>query len=297
MVVAVSLAVALLGSWALSTDVHEVPYTDYNYVTDLDGLFETTKAPEYIEYNPSSNYTGYYTDESIVNGKKYFDGADFDRSNRANNFSVTLKPDFEIDSTVSLDTYTVMDPFDGDEILLRYMEGSGNYFFYTNDATSVTLTDYISAMGLSDDINQVVIKSLSDFDSSDIIRGQPLVFDWILFTIKDAWFTDSGRTVCAIAPLEWFESQGVAPGYNPNKGMVNLPLVSCKVDLDENTVTLYTDKDCQNQYGIYSLSDVIMSYGGDANNNIKMEFGDSAVIQAANLETYYMDPSKGVKLE
>lgn len=50
--------------------------TNYEYVADVSGLFSYTDAPQYIEYNPSSNLTGYdtgiiYTPSNVVNNYRY----------------------------------------------------------------------------------------------------------------------------------------------------------------------------------------------------------------------------------
>ena len=60
---AVVIVLALIGTIVLGycTDVTKVEgvRTDYDYITDITGLFETEQVPEYIEYNPNSNYVGY----------------------------------------------------------------------------------------------------------------------------------------------------------------------------------------------------------------------------------------------
>lgn len=60
---AVVIVLALIGTIVLGycTDVTKVEgvRTDYDFITDITGLFETEQVPEYIEYNPNSNYVGY----------------------------------------------------------------------------------------------------------------------------------------------------------------------------------------------------------------------------------------------
>lgn len=60
---AVVIVLALIGTIVLGycTDVTKIEgvRTDYDYITDITGLFETEQVPEYIEYNPNSNYVGY----------------------------------------------------------------------------------------------------------------------------------------------------------------------------------------------------------------------------------------------
>ena len=69
----------------LNIDEDTRQVTKFNYIADVSGLFSYSDAPEYIEYNPSSNYVGYgtdviYTPSSVVNNYRYkiSDGGDYD---------------------------------------------------------------------------------------------------------------------------------------------------------------------------------------------------------------------------
>ena len=58
----------------IEKDTREV--TNYEYTADVSGLFSYTDAPEYIDYNPSSNLNGYddnvvYTPSNVVNNYRY----------------------------------------------------------------------------------------------------------------------------------------------------------------------------------------------------------------------------------
>lgn len=48
----------LLGS-LLNVSSHDVQTTKYDYVSDISGLFDVSDEPQYIDYNPATNYTGY----------------------------------------------------------------------------------------------------------------------------------------------------------------------------------------------------------------------------------------------
>lgn len=61
----------------IEKDTREV--TNYEYTADVSGLFSYTDAPEYIDYNPSSNLNGYndnvvYTPSNVVNNYRYKTG-------------------------------------------------------------------------------------------------------------------------------------------------------------------------------------------------------------------------------
>ena len=58
----------------IERDTREV--TNYDYIADVSGLFDYTDAPEYIDYNPSTNYVGYsgdftFTPASVPNNYRY----------------------------------------------------------------------------------------------------------------------------------------------------------------------------------------------------------------------------------
>lgn len=58
----------------IEKDTREV--TNYDYIADVSGLFSYTDAPEYIDYNPSTNLNGYdgnvvYTPSNVVNNYRY----------------------------------------------------------------------------------------------------------------------------------------------------------------------------------------------------------------------------------
>ena len=66
-----------IGGYVLNIEKDTREVTKFNYIADISGLFNYTDAPEYISYNPSSNYVGYshedvvYTPSSTVNNYRY----------------------------------------------------------------------------------------------------------------------------------------------------------------------------------------------------------------------------------
>ena len=83
-IVVLALLGTVLGGFILGIDQSTRTVTDYEYVTDVTGLFDISDAPEYVEYSPSSNLVGYspsssvqYTESSTVNSYRYVvqDGA------------------------------------------------------------------------------------------------------------------------------------------------------------------------------------------------------------------------------
>lgn len=59
----------ILSGFVLSVDQYDRTVTGYEYVTDISGLFDYSEQPTFIDYNPSANWTGFYTsDPDITNG-------------------------------------------------------------------------------------------------------------------------------------------------------------------------------------------------------------------------------------
>ena len=61
-VVVLAILGTALGGFVLSLERTVEPVTNFNYITDVSGLFSYTNEPEYIDYNPSSNFVGYTAD-------------------------------------------------------------------------------------------------------------------------------------------------------------------------------------------------------------------------------------------
>ncbi len=76
-IVVLALFGTILAGFCLDVESQTRTVTNYEYVTDVTGLFDIGNAPQYIEYNPSSNYTGYaydtvnYTDAGSINQYRY----------------------------------------------------------------------------------------------------------------------------------------------------------------------------------------------------------------------------------
>ncbi len=76
-IVVISLLISVLAGFVMDVEKGQREATDYEYITDVTGLFDIGQAPDYITYNPSSNYTGYsdntvnYTESSSVNSYRY----------------------------------------------------------------------------------------------------------------------------------------------------------------------------------------------------------------------------------
>lgn len=95
---ACAVVLALLGTvlagFVLSVDKETVPYTNYDYVTDVSGLFSYDETPAYVDYNPSTNYVGYTADTGTPK---------YTQTTMANNYRYVV----EEGKTVNLDAITI----------------------------------------------------------------------------------------------------------------------------------------------------------------------------------------------
>lgn len=164
MIVVVALLCSVLAGFCLDVSKQTRPVTDYEYVTDVTGLFDIDQAPAYIEYSPSTNYTG-YADISSMN---------YSWSAVPNAYRVMLDPGptlhssvtySQLTTTVPTPHFAVVEP--PDSILIDMLfEGYADY--ETGDYTSsqpvnveinsaVTVQKMLTKMGLTENRTTLTI--------------------------------------------------------------------------------------------------------------------------------------------
>lgn len=74
----------ILSGFVLSVDQYDRTVTSYEYVTDISGLFDYSDQPTFIDYNPSANWTGFYTSDPDITDGINFTG----RSEPANSYPI-----------------------------------------------------------------------------------------------------------------------------------------------------------------------------------------------------------------
>ena len=76
-VIALAISGALIGSYLAGVEPEKVDVVRYNYLADVSGLFDYDKSPQFIEFDPSSNYIGYYSEDSKkTSGPGYYFASD-----------------------------------------------------------------------------------------------------------------------------------------------------------------------------------------------------------------------------
>jgi hypothetical protein len=283
-VVTIALVGALLGSWAMSMDVEEKEVTKFNPLTDIAPLFQSEKTPTFTDYSPSTNYTGYYTYDSIFGNTVYFDGVDFQQTT-PNNFMVQESPTGVDADTKTLDsTGAVSGAF---QVYVRTLDDAKATAPYAK-----TLSDLISEW------------SYTDYGKIEI-RNADSSIDWSDFTdIEGNWV--------AIVPVHWADANHsyAITFKNPAIPVEELqqrydrsiiyhdPTVACRYIKSSNSVEIFYDNDMTNSAGIYSANDVYVLFGKRVDDSSYMALGDTIETMAYELPPMnYMDPSEGVELE
>lgn len=275
-VVMVSLFAAIIGGWALSTDVSDTTVTTYESVADITGFFESSNLPTSIEYNPGDNYTGYTTTASAP----FFGGVDYTESARANNYQI-LQPSTTVDHG-----YEVEVTSSGTQTVTGNIYYGENGKRYTEVARSYALGDFIAALNLTSGVDRVDITSIQNYTT--LREWDYIAFEGVLFFSKSwARSNDSGYT------MDW-----CALGYktaNPTTTYHRFCL-SASVDLTNNTVSLYYDNVCTELCGIYTLDDVMIT----KNAEFSILDGRMSTGTVVNYTSYdvpppkYMEISRGV---
>lgn len=295
--VVVAVVLTILGSYVLSMDVEEKTVTKYAGVSELTGLFDSEQAPAYINYNPSTNYTGYYTDTDT----KYFDGVTATTTTQPNQYRLNLEPTNH--STGTTPTLSGSNwASENTSFSIYYMlDQPVNGFSYSQMACNGTnsyLTTVLNNLNLNPEINRIVLKSV---DGEYALDGKPATgnqsVNWIVFSSKDMWRGYNGTLNTQL----FLHSQGYidnARDNNMDTSTFRAPALSCIIDLTKNTATLYYDNDCQRLVNICNLDDVIVSFGGSYGDGYRLKVGTTALYDYSTIANpEYMDIRDGVKLE
>lgn len=282
--------VATLGvSWVMSMDVTETDVTKYRPLADISGEFQTGQTPQFVEYNPSTNYTGYYTDNSIINETRYFDGVEFTPSERANNFRVQERPT----SQVITDNYDLDSLTNTGTIMVSYFnQNTQNVYQYIGvpQAKYATITDLLTQISepssnftftisatdqpsdLSDLSQYIAIYTPSMVDGSVGLHGV-----WLKNPALTGTLRQSGPTL--------------GSDYVVDAQDVSNPILAAV--WDGVTVQLYYDVARTQSAGIYPPDQVSIAWGGSSSTTLS----SLADVEYLGLPApVYMDPSQGVEL-
>lgn len=274
------LTAAIVGTiilgWALSTDVYEEEVTRYNPLADITGEFDTERSPDYIEYDPISNYTGYYTAAS--NG--YFDGVNYTQSS-PNNYRLNLQP-----TMLAADNYNVDSIASSESFYLDYwFTESGPMTKMIGTPKAVTIPELATALGYSNYDQITITNAGNTIDYSDL-SGAVL----FIYSAMGDLTPGSSNNIAIKNPSITTE---INPHYPTTKW--SYPILAATYNNQTKQVQLYSDNDLTQPVGVYTPSQVYLLYG--TRGGAPLELGVSVYIESYDIpDSAYMDPSQGVTL-
>lgn len=278
-VVIIAVVASIGGAWALSMDMEEVQVTKYNYVADITGVFDSNKAVQFIEYEPSTNFTGYYTNTTT----KYFDGVDYSTSSKANNYKLNLAPLNTTNSTVTLTTLT-------SETVAPPSVPDWNVRYANTDSTTVVC--YANQVSFSSFITQ---KNLGSYD---VVKVSANVTTVDYTSASGGWFTFATKSMKTSATII---EDGHYNFKNPSvtsadKESWSVPILSAIYD--GTAVELFYNPDFTNSAGVYTASEVVLLYYRSSSYTGTLTLSDTAKLYAVEMpDVTYMDVSRGVSCE
>lgn len=285
-VVAIALAGALIGSWVMSMDVEERTITVYDPLTDITPLFDSELAPTYTEYNPTSNYTGYYTDATTQGNKHFFGGLDYTEATRPNNYKVNLPPETSTQVTIDL---SVIDGSGGDEWRLSYYP-EVDYPDSEGAMEHLTIPDLLTALNLGD-FTKVILANPNAADYED---GGFITFvtnDMLEYrhNLLDEWYNLTMKNPALTGPLPLPTIPDIT--YVDASEVPN-PIMAASYDAETGVVELFADRQATISLGIYTPNQVSVCWQDSG------FLGFDIYTDAQKFPpNSYMDPTKGVRFE
>lgn len=304
-IVALALGGAIFGAYFAGIESVEHEVVKYNELADVTGLFDTDKSPQYIDYDPSTNYVGYYSQESYSEEMdKYYFAADevgFTESTTINNYKIPLEP-IRTGQGVIESPEDPESPLHGD---LQEIDFTSIYGSFNAVTTTFKLSDWVNNTILpnisTNDTNRIYLGSIESYSESKMTPGSDVIeLDMLIFSTKNMWHTEknglfSEKDVLDLWSWEKFKQEGKNVGIDNDY----LPYLSCIIYLNNNQVELFSDNQWSKGKVTYNLADVyVSSYGGTLITvDNPFTLGDSVNFSAYIFQIKYLDPNKGVYLK
>lgn len=309
-IIAIALAVALFGSYLAGVTPQEESVIKYNYLADVSGEFKYDQSPQYIDFDPSTNYTGYYSNESYSElDKKYYFAEDEvgfslsqteDGKKIVNNYRVDLKPTPGTESYVDL-LNAGFTREDKRSFLLHYVyniEGDNVMWISASSDTIggvVSIKTFIQKMEIPEEYTNVKIALDPDanwdgtpthhpFSHDELVIDSPLIFP---YSGGEVYITSPNRDPSTYSNLN----------FNITK-----PIMSLDVDLSTWNVNAYISSDYSGTPTTYSADNLLLCYGqrtaGESQNYDYLTLGtDITYLPVIYRDSIYLDPKYGVHLE
>ena len=305
-IVGLALVGALFGNYLAGVEESEYEVTKYSYLADVSGLFEYDQSPQYITYDPSSNYTGYYSEDSYsaAMDRYYFaeddvsytpntDGRD-PPNVRPNNYKVALAPTVYPNTTVDL---TTLSPATYDSIRIYYVYDEGDTLNKTVswENRPYTIKQIVDALNIS--TNSVLRIDLGnvDWNQNPEIQGvNGVTIDAQMF-VPTTWVPTSGsKNVYIMNP-------SLDPdNINSYNNTLHKPYQSLIVDVQNNTVTAYQGANfVDTNPQAYTMENMLVCFGtnGGLIPISYLDLDDDMPYQLiVNQPASYLNPNYGVAL-
>lgn len=301
-IIALAITVALFGSYLAGVTSSEVEVTKYNYLADVSGLFEYDKSPQYIEFDPSTNYTGYHSNEANTEYGEFWpkDQVDYTRNintitgePRPNNYKITTAPYVGASSTVNLQAVDV----ELKRMTIRYVyDIQGDNVMWLGpgpETASVMFKDTIESLYISETATNLRITlgdsvNWNDMPTAHVGAGLELNLDTVLilpYTSETVYVTSPDRSPSTIENLTVKVTQ---------------PYQSFDVNLKEWTVTCYRTPDFSGTADTMSADSLAICYGPATLPPLfydRLNLADTMKIRTLTYnDPTYLDPNYGVSL-
>ena len=319
-IIAIALAVALFGSYLAGVTPQEESVIKYNYLADVSGEFKYDQSPQYIDFDPSTNYTGYYSNDTYSESanKYYFaedqveytPNVDSQSKNIVNNYRVDLMPT-EYNQT-STDLTEVDVDESGEKYTVAYVkEKDEEYKSWIHYNPPMSLTDLISTMRSAqysiiptDATTLRITTGDIDWEGNEskywdgLVQKDLLELDAVLI-IPDSWFTPwtplLGHIVFIVDPnnditkLDSSQLQNADPHY---------PYRSFEIDLTTGFAIAYMNADFTNPDRTYATDHLWVCYGETQQGiSRELDLADNLINQSFTEKISYLNPRDGVSLK
>lgn len=240
LIVVLAIGGSIFGTILMSAEETTYDVTKYKFETEITGLFDSDTSPEFFEYDLSRNYTGYYTNESVINGVRYWGGATFTPTG-VNNYPIKYEPE-ESESSSKTITLELTNSMTNAVNQVSGTQMNTGVTYYNKEYTttspvftsafasySKTLSSFIATMGLSG-YDVIEIKSIYQTDYS--YPYQKLLF----FGLSNDFHTGApGQGIIGAEYVEYEYYQT----YPQDDSRYTIACHSCRIDVATSTVTYY----------------------------------------------------------
>lgn len=300
-VIALALTGALFLSYFAGIESEEYEVTKYEYLADVSGMFEYDKSPTYIEFDPSSNYTGYYSEdtgeywpEEQVGYQPNIDATT--GQIRVNNYRINLASIEEGSGQYDLSQISISDVDDYKWIV--------SYIHYDSGST----TNFKTSMWRGDAYYLKDVLEALDLDEYTEVRISLADANW---PTSGPLSVDIGTPV--FVPISWFDSNSsinptqydyrevfllatdISKDSYQSTRVVHYPVQS--MIIKGNNVQLYSDLEYKNILNQATTGSIVVFYG-DADVGFAMDFGDTfSADYTIYPENSYLNPNYGVTMK